>query len=410
THRRARALAARLTGLRRQELGAAVAGVEDLAARGLLTVSRMPAAFLTLQRNAEFWPERSFPRPPQPSRRPCAGAAGLGGARVTFEGDPVIFQWYAGQGLQIQPLANFGKANALWREGEAEALRALLDRMLALGAQRGSFLAWEYAFAFGGGRAPWISGLAQGTGIQALTRGAELLDEPRYLAAARRALGAFEAAPPLGVRVRESGGSHYLIYSYAPGLRVLNGFLQALVGLFEHAEATGDRRAQRLFAAGDRAARRAVPRFDTGAWSLYSAGGRESDLGYHRLVRDFLRSLCERTRAGVYCSTERRFTRYLGEPTRLALPPLPRVRAGATASLRFTLSKVSCVLLTVRRTDAPGRIVHRATLVLGRGGHALPFRPLGAGEYLVEVEARDLVDHRTRLATTLVTRPRRARG
>jgi hypothetical protein len=54
--------------------------------------------------------------------------------------------------------------------------------------------------------------------------------------------------------------------------------------------------------------------------------------------------------------------------------------------------------------------VHRATLVLGRGGHALPFRPLGAGEYLVEVEARDLVDHRTRLATTLVTRPRRARG
>ena len=63
---------------------------------------------------------------------------------------------------------------------------------------------------------------------------------------------------------------------------------QSLVGLYDLAHATGDPRAQRLFAAGDRAARREIPRYDTGAWSLYSLGGRESDLGYHRLVREGL--------------------------------------------------------------------------------------------------------------------------
>ena len=171
-----------------------------------------------------------------------------------------------------------------------EELRALLDRMVALASQRGGFTAWEYFFAFGGGTPPWISGLAQGTAIQALTRGSQLLADPRYVAFARGALGAFETQPPLGVRTTSTSGSgrHYLIYSFSSGLRVLNGFLQSLVGLYDFAAATKDRRAQRLFKTGDRAARREIPRYDTGAWSLYASGGAESDLGYHRLVRDFL--------------------------------------------------------------------------------------------------------------------------
>ena len=98
------------------------------------------------------------------------------------------------------------------------------------------------------------------------------------------------------MRVAADGGSHYLIYSMSPGLRVLNAFLQANTGLYDFATLTGDAKAKRLFKAGDRAARREIPKFDTGAWSLYSLGGRESDLGYHRLVRDFLDNLCDRTK------------------------------------------------------------------------------------------------------------------
>jgi D-glucuronyl C5-epimerase C-terminus len=428
TYRHARATASRMRSSRSGELRAVVQGVESLARRGLLTSTRMPAAFLALQRNAEFWPTRSFPKAPQPEHKPCTGAAGLGGARVTFEGDPVVFQWYPGQGLQIQPLANFGKANALWHACQPpepgapppaagspppppcqpDQLRALLDRMVALASQRGGFTAWEYFFAFGGGTPPWISGLAQGTAIQALTRGAQLLGDPRYLDVARGALGAFEAKPPLGVRTASvSGhGTHYLIYSFSTGLRVLNGFLQSLVGLYDYAHATGDRRAQRLFDTGDRAARREIPRYDTGAWSLYSAGGAESDLGYHRLVRDFLQSLCERTKAGAYCAPAARFDRYLHQHTRVGFGGVGAVRLGADANVRFTLSKLSCVTLRVRRS---GRLVQVRKLVMPHGLRGLTFHPSHAGLYTVEIQAVDLLNHYTRVTRPLLVKPRRHR-
>ena len=460
TYRRARDVAGGLRGQRGNELRAVIRGVESLARRRLLTSSRMPAAFLQLQRNAEFWRTRGFPKAPVPERKPCTGAAGLGGARVTFEDDPIVFQWYPGQGLQIQPLANFGKANALWRAcaeapapaptptpkptttpgipppptaGESqtggapagqptptptpaatppdchpEQLRALLDRMLALASDRGGFTAWEYFFAFGGGTPPWISGLAQGTAIQALTRGSALLTDPKYVAVARRALGAFERKPPLGVRATSSSGTgrHYLIYSFATGLRVLNGFLQSLVGLHDFAEATGDRRARRLFHDGDRAARREISRYDTGAWSLYSLGGNESDLGYHRLVRDFLVSLCDRTNASGYCSPAKRFDRYLHERTRIGFGTVAAVRRGSAASIRFSLSKLSCVTVRIRRG---ARLVHLRKLVMPRGPHAVAYAPPRRGRYTVQVQAVDLLNHYTRVERPLVVKPRKAR-
>jgi hypothetical protein len=409
TYRHARTVAAGLPASRKRELRGAISVLEGLVLRRALPAARMPAAFLQLGRNAEWWSENDPPSAPQPAQRPCAGGAGLGGARVTFPGDPVIFQWYPGQGLAIQPLATFGRANALWAACgpkptpglacKPDELRLLLDRMVAVAGRRGNgFLAWEYLFSFGGGRAPWISGIAQGTGIQAFTRGAQLLGNPAYLEVARQALGAFEAPPPTGVRVPADGGAHYLLYSFAPRLRVLNAFLQALVGIYDFAHATGDPRATALFNAGDRAARRALPRFDTGAWSLYAQGGAESDLGYHRLVRDFLGSLCARTATPAYCARRTRFDRYLHERTRVAVRLAGRRRAGRTLAVRITLSKISCVTVRLRRGDA---VVATRTLVLPRGTRNVAVLLARAGRHSVEVQARDLMDHRTTVTRSL---------
>jgi hypothetical protein len=82
---------------------------------------------------------------------------------VVFTGSPVLLEYYAGIGLQIQPLANFGKANAAWSACRSNGnrtcttLRNLLDAMIALG----SFTAWQYYFAFEGGAPPWMSAMAQ---------------------------------------------------------------------------------------------------------------------------------------------------------------------------------------------------------------------------------------------------------
>ena len=397
-YRHARVVRDRLGGLRGRELSAVIAALQQLAARRLLTASRVPVVFMQLQRNTEYWQTGRLPAEPQPAVRPCAGKAGLGGARVMFGEDPVVYQWYPGQGLQIQQLATFGRANALANAClpgaapssipcEPAKLRAALDAIVALAVDRGGFKAWEYYLTFGGGRPPWISGLAQGTAMQALTRGTEILGDPRYRELAGRALGAFTHRYPLGVR---APGPHFLLYSFDPGQRVFNAFFQALNGIYDYARSSGDGRARDVFAAALPEAEREAPEADTGAWSRYSLGGAESDLGYHKLVRDFLQGLCDRTHARVLCTTAARFTSYLHQRTRV------RILHAGHGGVRLLLSKVSCVTLRVN-----GRL--EAVRVLARGAGVLPWAPR-RGRYTLALDAQDLAGHHTRITRTVTLR------
>jgi hypothetical protein len=332
----ARATARRLSGSRRRQLSSVLATLRRIAARRQLTASRMPALFLQLHRNEQYWPTGPMPR---------------NGARITFAGSPVIFQHYSGMGLQIQELANFGKVNAAYRacvherpSCDREELREFLDWMVAIASRRGGFAAWEYFFPFGGGSPPWISSISQGTAIQALSRGTHMLDDPAYAAAARAGLGAFERRSPTGLRKRGvRGGSHYLGYSFAPRLEILNMFLQSLIGLFDYTKITDDPRGRSLFAAGDRAARREVPLYDTGNWSLYSRRGARASLSYHTLQTGFLKNLCDRTGTSVYCRYAARwegFLRARGLEPAPDDPPAsrPRPRPSLDDDWRITVS------------------------------------------------------------------------
>ena len=139
---------------------------------------------------------------------------------------------------------------------------------------RAGGIAWEYYFAFGGGRPPWVSGLAQGTGIQSIARAAKrtgredevLPDRPSRRSACSR------PRRPRACASRRADGAEYALYSFAPNLHVINGFVQALVGLYDLGKIAGDADAQALYVEGERVARRELPTFDTGAWSLYSRG------------------------------------------------------------------------------------------------------------------------------------------
>lgn len=316
----------RLGGRCAKQLGKVLSHADRIAQGGQLSASRMPAIFLTVRRNTQFWASRPNVAP---------------GQRVAFPPAQMVFQHYAGQGIQIQPLGNFGKANGLWgecvgrfgakkqRKCKAEELRQLLDELVAVRGERAGFAAWEYYFDFLGGRPPWISGMAQATAIQALARGSQFLGEPAYMEPASSALGAFEQSSPIGVLVRSAGGNHYLLYSFARRLRVLNGFLQAVIGLHDYAQISGDPRAQSLFAAGDRAARREVPRYDTGKWSYYALPNRDlAPYGYQQLVTTFLRRMCRLTGARVYCRHAARFSRYLRKPQTKPGAGAPRKRCG----------------------------------------------------------------------------------
>lgn len=386
----------RFSGRRRQDMAGVLATVDGIAARGALTASRLPALWLTMARNREWWND---------------GPLLASGARVSFDGSELVWQYVPGEGLQIHPLANFGKLNALWRSRKAadlERLMLLTDELLAVRAERAGGIAWEYYFDFDGGRPPWVSGLAQGTGLQALARAAVKLGRgPELLPLVRQGLGIFRTPPPSGVRTEADGGLHFLQYSFAPGLQILNGFVQSLVGLHDYAALTADPEALQLYGAGLAAARVEVPASDTGAWSLYSRGTitRESDLHYHGVLRDFLQSLCERAPEPVFCDTVAHFDAYLAQPPVLQLVTR-RLRGGRDGALRFRLSKIARVTVRVRRGS---KTVLARSAVLAGGLKDQVFEvPRRAGSYTVAIAATDLAGNPASLAGTVeVLRPRR---
>jgi hypothetical protein len=383
----------RLHGARRRELDAVLDNARAIAAAGLLTPSRGPALFLTVKRNRQWWASRPLLPP---------------GARVLFRGSELVWQHYRGQGLQLQWLATFGRANALFAGRTYDArLRALLREAASLAVPGAGGIAWEGLFRFGGGRPPWVSGLTQGTAVQALSRAAIRLREPPLLGLARAALGVFRTPPPDGVRVRTAAGARYVIYSFAPRLRVLNAFVQALNGLLDFARYANDLEGRRLFDEGEAQLAAELADYDTGAWSRYSPA-RESDLGYHVLVRGFLSGLCERLRdeprrAARYCALARRFTADLRRPPEVALLlPARAGRARRAVRVAFTLSKISVVTLTALRR---GRVVWWRSARLGGGRHAFVLRPAVAGPLALRLRAVDLAGNAAAAAAVLHVRP-----
>jgi len=414
----------RLGGTRALELGAVLANVRAIAAAGELTPSRLPALFLTLERNRRWW-----------TTEPLLSD----GERVSFPGSRLVWEYYAGQGLEIQWLATFGEANGYYLSGHENAnLRQLLAEAIPLATERAGGIAWEYLFRFDGGVPPWTSGLSQGTGLQVLARAWSRFKEPADLTAAQQALGVFEHAPPAGVRVPTPAGALYAEYSYAPSDRILNGFIQALVGLYDYTSITGDPLGLQLFQAGDAEARAEVPHYDTGAWSLYDQFG-ESNLNYHELLAEFLQHLCDRTRRGlplapspapvpapptpttttpapapptssggvgaaaasahaaqsgppipgdsIYCTTAERFRTDLATPPAIALLT-GTLRGGTRAGVQMSLSKISTVELTIRQG---GRVVWSNSATVERGRPRLLWiTPTRGGTFAVTLAARDL--------------------
>lgn len=370
-----------LSGIRRTELAYVVRTLQRIARAKRLTADRMRPLFLILDRNRQWW-SRSGP--------PAANA------RLHFSPSLVVFQYYPGRGLQLQPLANFATLNAYWSGRKDSALETLAGELVDLSVSRSGFAAWEYYFHFGGGSPPWVSGMAQATAMQALARASRRLEDPELLEVARRARGAFERNTPTGARVPVGTRAWYALYSFDPRLEVLNGMLQSLIGLETYVSYSNDADAAALFDQGDSLARSRIGRYDTGAWSLYSrspsGAGAEASLNYHLLNRDFSRRLCGETGAVEYCDAADRFDLYLHEdPVITPLDTSPDLgRAGRPLKIRFKLSKISRVGITARAGD---RTYLSTSATFAHGSRFVRWVPPRVGRertYELSLSARDL--------------------
>jgi hypothetical protein len=394
----ARSTLRRLRGARRTELGYVVRSLEGIAAAGRLTTSRLPALFLQLRRNRAYWRSKPFP---------------AAGDQISFRGSELLFQYFPGRGLQLHPLSNFKKANLLHgacsgsgRAGKPVCgarppgpkkgspcrlgrLRRLLDELSAIAVRRGSFLAWEYNFHFGGGSPPWMSGMAQSVAIVALGRASRTLKQPAYNVTAHDALGAFSTRSPVGVRTRgPMGGVHYLQYSFSRRLYIFNAFLQSLIGLYDYGRLAKDPVATRLFTEAEPEARREVPHSDVGDWSRYSFRGRESTHEYHELLREVLQGMGRRLGlTGPYCLRAIRYRGYQTDPPKLTLRLPPAAQRKRTMRVRFSLSKLSVVELRIFKGR---KMAFRKLATFRRGSRAFSWRPKSAGSYRVRIAAKEL--------------------
>jgi hypothetical protein len=426
----------KLSGTRRAELAAVIANTQGMAAAGAFIPTRLPVIFLTLEKNRQWW-----------TTQPLVSSR----VRVSFPPSKLVWEYYAGQGIQIQWLGTFGEANGYYLSGhENTNLRQLLGEVLPLATKRAGGIAWEYMFHFDGGSPPWTSGLSQGTALQVMARAWSRFKEAAYLTAAQQALGIFQTAPSTGVRVKTTAGAEYAEYTYASSDRILNGFIQADVGLYDYTSITHDPLGLKLFEAGDAEARAEVPHYDTGAWSMYDQYG-ESDLNYHELLTEFLQHLCERTRKGpptsaavtpapsptpptppaggagapggasetggasaavarapehllasaaastatttpiagdqVYCTTAQKFTADLHTPPVVSLIT-SKLPSASRAGVQVSLSKISTVKISVKRG---GKTVWSNGATVERGKPKILWTtPSQTGAYQVTITATDL--------------------
>ena len=374
---------------RRDELGSQIVMLATLASRGKLTADRMRPLFRQLDANRVWFAASAPPKPV---------------ARISVPGDPVVYAYYPGHGLQLQPLFNWTKVNGYWFAKDYAGMQELIDRLAELAVpQPGGWVSWEYAFDYPGSRAPWLSGMAQGVAIQALARAWEATHNPADLALAKRALpGLGRPLAAGGLLGRSRSGRWWPLYAERPSLRVLNGNLQTVISLYDYAAITADAKALAWAKDGAHAAAALLPKYDTGAWSRYQ-GTKEANLGYHDLMTLQLRQLALRSGNLDFRIYADRFAQYRVtapviaariNPTRLVYPSVPD-SPRAVVRFRARLDKISRVVLVV--SNARGAIVAMRQLGTQRRGPVkvswnglVGGRPAPPGVYQLWLRATDL--------------------
>jgi hypothetical protein len=165
-------------------------------------------------------------------------------------------------------------------------------------------------------QAPWISAMYQGVVISALVRGFRLTREKKLLDLALAGSRVFSLdVGSGGVRTYEQGQVLYEEYPAFPLPRVLDGFLFALLGLYDLSVETEDPRITRLFAQGVDGLKHTLRYWDyRGKWSWYGSHGYLCPPHYHGLNRSLLQALGRLSREPV-------LTRYAEtwDPARLSL-------------------------------------------------------------------------------------------
>ena len=178
--------------------------------------------------------------------------------------------------------------------------------ILAHGEDTSDAFVFPYTFSYNSPNArlvpPWISGLGQGRILSVLARAYELSGDERYLCVARKAMTPLELPVSAGgVQSRYADGG--IAFEEYPGQKpniVLNGFISALMGVYDLSQTGKAPRASALFMQAVQSLERNLHRYDLGYWSAYDLTGHVASANYHQFHLMQLWELYEMTGSDTF--------------------------------------------------------------------------------------------------------------
>jgi len=174
---------------------------------------------------------------------------------------------------------------------------------------------WEYNYPWSYNlNPPWISGLAQGIGVHALSQAYKLTGKEKYLETAKSALNAFF------IEIKDGGVTHkdnedewwYEEYvgENAKISRVLNGMIYALIGIHEYHKNTNDQRAKILLNKGVKSLIQNLSKYDAGWWTYYDNLGLIATRTYHIVHLELIKKMYKITGEKMFLKTYHQWARY----------------------------------------------------------------------------------------------------
>lgn len=250
------------------------------------------------------------------------------GAKIIFDDAGVpIADYGANIGKQRNPVTISNHALVYekeYRTGNESCKQLLLncaDWLVDNAVQYDNYTIWEYRFPWQGYNMtpPWRSGMAQGKGVQALTKAYNLTGDERYLRVARTSLNSFYIEVENGgVTHKENNGWWYEEYADENGSnpRVLNGMMYALLGIHEYYELTGEDNAKYLFDEGIIALKNHLSDYDAGGWTYYDSLENSASKGYHHTHVRQLSQLYNITNDPIFKEYHNKWKSYEDSPLR----------------------------------------------------------------------------------------------
>ena len=250
-------------------------------------------------------------------------------------------------GVEVSPLQIAQWGLEKHAQGDSAAAFRAADWLVANQTANGT---WLYDFDYSNReigvdlQGPWISSLAQGQALPLLVRAWKISGDDRYLKSGQTALQSFDVpVADGGVLVFVNGHPFYEEYPTATPTLVLNGFLFALIGLRDFAEATGNEHARRLWVRGERTAAAIIQ------WYSVAAHDSRYDLATNHLVRGSEYATIHVGLAHeMYRLTGRPVYEQMAEqwgPLADSMPP----DSGTSGLLLYVLAGLLSALLVVRR-------------------------------------------------------------